>query len=175
MSADAPGPRVVLVGPPGAGKTTVGTLLADRLGVALRDTDADIEAARQMSVQDFFVAEGEAVFRDLEVAAVADALREHSGVLALGGGAVMRAETRDALAGHPVVFLDVDLAGAAARVGMNSGRPLLLGNVRGQLKALMDARRPVYAEVASLRVDTTGLQPAEVADRIIAHLEEQTW
>src|SRR5690606_40291810 len=106
----------------------------------------------------------------LEAAAVADALRTHDGVLALGGGAVMDEGTRALLADHTVAHLDVGLAGAAARVGMNSGRPLLLGNVRGQLKALMDARRPLYHQVATFTIDTNDLTPAEVADRILAEL-----
>jgi len=110
------------------------------------------------------------VFRQLEAAAVADALRTHDGVLALGGGAVMDDGTRALLADHTVVHLDVGLAQAAARVGMNSGRPLLLGNIRGQLKALMDSRRPLYREVATFTVDTNDLAPDEVVDRVLAEL-----
>ena len=163
-------PVVVVVGPPGAGKTTVAGLLAERLGVQVRDTDQDVEAAEGETVQDIFVGRGEPVFRQLEAAAVADALRTHDGVLALGGGAVMDDGTRALLADHTVVHLDVGLAQAAARVGMNSGRPLLLGNIRGQLKALMDSRRPLYREVATFTVDTNDLAPDEVVDRVLAEL-----
>lgn len=163
-------PVVVVVGPPGAGKTTVAGLLAERLGVQVRDTDQDVEAAEGETVQDIFVGRGEPVFRRLEAAAVADALRTHDGVLALGGGAVMDDGTRALLADHTVVHLDVGLAQAAARVGMNSGRPLLLGNIRGQLKALMDSRRPLYREVATFTVDTNDLAPDEVVDRVLAEL-----
>lgn len=163
-------PVVVVVGPPGAGKTTVAELLAARLGVEVRDTDQDVEAAEGESIQDIFVSRGEAAFRALESAAVAEALRTHSGVLALGGGAVVDPGTRALLADHTVVHLDVGLAQAAARVGMNSGRPLLLGNVRGRLKQLMDQRRPLYEEVATVTIDTNDLTPEQVVDRILAEL-----
>src|SRR4051794_5652589 len=159
-------PRVVLVGPMGAGKSTVGAELAERWGVELRDTDSDVEATAGKPVSDIFVDDGEDAFRSLEAAAVMHALAEHSGVVALGGGAVMADETRAALVGHRVVFLDVGLSDAASRVGLGVTRPLLLGNVRGQLKALLDARRPLYLEVAMARVDTDGKTVAEVADEV---------
>ncbi len=163
-------PVVVVVGPPGAGKTTVAQLIAERLNVAVRDTDQDVVAAEGESVQDIFVGRGEPVFRELEAAAVARALVEHDGVLALGGGAVLDARTQALLADQQVLHLDVGLAQAAARVGMNSGRPLLLGNVRGQLKALMDQRRPIYNQVATFTIDTNDLTPAEVAEQAISLL-----
>ncbi len=163
-------PVAVFVGPPGAGKTTVASRVARALGVALRDTDHDIEANAGKSVADIFVEEGEPVFRELEVAAVAQALAEHEGVLALGGGAIVNPETRALLAGHTVIFLDVDLSNAVARVGMNRNRPLLLGNVRTQMKQLMDARRPLYTEVASIIVDTNDRTTDEVAADLVAQL-----
>lgn len=163
-------PVVVLVGPPGAGKTTVAELVASRLGVEMRDTDRDVEEAEGQSIQDIFVSRGEPAFRELEAASVAEALRTHSGVLALGGGAVMDEHTRALLADHTVAHLELGLTQAAARVGMNTGRPLLLGNIRGRLKMLMDARRPLYAEVATFTIDTSDLTPAEVADRVITEL-----
>jgi shikimate kinase len=156
-------PRVVLVGPMGAGKSTVGRILAGRWGVVFRDTDDDVEAADGRSISEIFVDSGEEHFRALEREAVDRALAEHDGVLAVGGGAVMAEGTRAALAGHRVVFLRVGLADAASRVGIGSSRPLLLGNVRGTMKALLDERSPVYEAVSTLAVDTDGRTPEEVA------------
>ncbi len=170
-------PRVVLVGPPGAGKSTVAAMLADQWSVGARDTDADVEASAGKTVADIFVDDGEAAFRALEHEAVARALVEHAGVLSVGGGAVTGEQTRALLAGHTVVFLDVGLAEAAARVGLGTTRPLLLGNVRGRLKALLDARRPLYTEVAVATVETDGRTPEEVAAAVaeaVAALEVQT-
>ena len=157
---------VVLVGPMGAGKSTVAALLATAYGVAARDTDADVEAAEGRSISDIFVDSGEAHFRALERAAVAEALASHDGVLALGGGAVLDESTRALLADHRVVFLRVGLSEAVKRVGLGSARPLLLGNVRGRIKALLDERTPVYEEVADVVVDTDQRSPQDVADEI---------
>ena len=166
-------PLVVLVGPPGAGKTTVGGLLAERLGVALRDTDADVEESAGATIPDLFVDHGEAYFRTLERQAVATALTEHDGVLSLGGGAVLDPDTREALRGHRVVFLDVGLAEAVRRVGLGVSRPLLLGNVRAQLKALLDQRRPMYEAVAWRTVDTDGQTPEQIVDDIASALTRE--
>lgn len=160
------GPLLVLVGPPGSGKTTVGGALARRWGVELRDTDRDIERAQGKPIPEIFFDSGEETFRQLERDAVAAALGCHRGVLALGGGAVTSAATRELLAGQTVVFLDVGLSTAAARVGLGTNRPLLLGNVRGQLKALLDARRPLYTSIATHTVVTDGIDPEAVADDI---------
>lgn len=160
------GPRVVLVGTMGAGKTTVGRLLAERWSVGFRDTDQDVEARAGKSVSDIFVDDGEDAFRALERAAVAAALEAHEGVLALGGGAVLATETQDLLGGHRVVFLRVGLSDAASRVGLGVARPMLLGNVRGRVKQLIDERTPVYERVAVVAVDTDGRTPAEVADAV---------
>jgi shikimate kinase len=142
--------------------------------VGFRDTDLDIEASQGTSVQDIFVDHGEAHFRELEEQAVATALAEHDGVLALGGGAVLSATTRARLAGHRVLFLDVGLAAAVSRVGMNGNRPLLLGNVRSQLKGLMDRRRPLYDEVARFTIVTDALTASAVADEAVRLIQEDT-
>lgn len=159
-------PRLVLVGPPGAGKTSVGEVLAARWAVDLLDTDQAIEREQQTTVSDIFVDQGEAAFRRFEETAVADALTRHAGVVALGGGAVLSAATRDRLTGLQVAFLDVGLAAAAGRIGLGLTRPLLLGNVRAQLKALLDARRPLYVEVATVVVATDELEMSQVADEV---------
>lgn len=164
-------PRVVLVGAPGAGKSTVGALLAERLGVGYHDTDQAVEDAAGMSVSHIFVTQGEAHFRELERDAVAAALVERDGVVALGGGAVMDPGTRALLADVPTAWLQVGLPAALARVGMNQARPLLLGNVRGQLRTLLQQREPLYAEVATITVATDDRTPAEVADEILTALD----
>ncbi len=161
-------PTLVLVGPPGAGKTTVGRLAAERLGVPFRDTDADIEAAVGKPIAEVFIDDGEEHFRALERAAVATALAEHDGVLALGGGAVLAAETRERLAAHTVVFLNVGLSDGAKRVGFARDRPVLAMNPRAALRALLEARLPLYREVATREVLTDGLTPEQVLDQVLA-------
>lgn len=166
-------PVCVIVGPPGAGKSTVAAVLGRRLGAAVRDTDADVEAMAGKTVADIFLDDGEPVFRQLERAAVAAALDGHDGVLALGGGAVMHPDTEAALSGHTVAFLDVQITDAARRIGFNRDRPLLVGNPRARWVTLMQSRRPVYARVAAVTVATDGRTPEEVADELIGALRLQ--
>ncbi|MGL5824114.1 MAG: shikimate kinase [Nocardioides sp.] len=168
-------PRVVLIGPMGAGKSTVARLLGSTWQLPVRDTDTDIERIEERSISDIFVESGEAYFRALEATAVAKALASHHGVLALGGGAVLDANTRALLVDHRVVYLKVGLADAAKRVGLGASRPLLLGNVRAQLKALLDERHPLYESVASLTVETDGRSAAEVVADICVQFETVRW
>ncbi|MFY4719968.1 shikimate kinase [Streptomyces sp. LaBMicrA B280] len=165
------GPRLVLVGPMGVGKSTVGRLLAERLGVGYRDTDDDIVAAEGREISEIFVDEGEEHFRALEKAAVATALAEHRGVLALGGGAVLDADTRALLAPQPVVYLSMDVEEAVRRTGLNVARPLLAVNPRKQWRELMEARRHLYEEVATAVVTTDGRTPEEVTRAALDALE----
>lgn len=157
----------MLVGAPGSGKTTVGRALARSLGVAFRDTDADIEAASGKRVSDIFLEEGEAGFRDRETDALRAALISCDGVLSLGGGVVMRETNRALLADENVVWLEVTLADAADRVGLATSRPVLLGNVRGRLMELLQERTPLYTEVAKHRVSTHQKKPSEIASEIL--------
>lgn len=163
-------PRVVLIGPPGSGKSTVGALLAKRLGCDFVDTDVVIESEQGRAIREIFVFDGEPAFRDLERAAVALALSECDGVVSLGGGAPMDSHTQSELEGHTVVFLDVGIADAARRVGFNVSRPLLGLNPRAQWSRIMQVRRPTYEAVASARVDTAGRSPHAVVDEIVGLL-----
>ncbi|MFD4482208.1 MULTISPECIES: shikimate kinase [unclassified Streptomyces] len=165
------GPQIVLVGPMGVGKSTVGALLAERLGSVYRDTDADIVAAQGREISDIFLDDGESHFRDLERDAVRTALAEHGGILALGGGAILDESTRALLAPHPVVYLSMDVEEAVKRTGLNVARPLLAVNPRKQWRALMDARRHLYAEVARAVVATDDRTPEEVAQAVLDALE----
>jgi shikimate kinase len=163
-------PVLVVIGPPGAGKSTVGGVVAQRWGAEFRDTDADVEKAAGMSVPDIFVERGEAAFRALERTAVANALADHDGVLALGGGAVLDPATRRLLGEHCVVFLDVGLAEAVRRVGLARDRPLLIANPRAQLLRLLEERRPLYEEVADVTVSTDGRSPDDIADEVLTRV-----
>ncbi|GAA5009376.1 MULTISPECIES: shikimate kinase [Streptomyces] len=164
-------PRVVLVGPMGVGKSTVGALVAERLGCVYRDTDDDIVAAQGRTIADIFVDEGEPAFRAIEKQAVHKALAEHEGVLALGGGAILDEDTRTLLAAHLVVYLSMDVEEAVKRTGLNTARPLLAVNPRRQWRELMDARRHLYTEVAGAVVATDGRTPEEVAQAVLDALE----
>jgi shikimate kinase len=171
MGQAQPRPIVVLIGPMGSGKTSVGGALARITGKPLRDTDDDIEAAEGRAISDMFTTDGEPYFRARERAAVQAALREHTGVLALGGGAILAPDTRAALAGHAVVFLSVTMPVGVRRTGLADNRPLLVGlNPRATYKALLEARLPLYRERAVLEVDTDRRSIDEVAALIVEKL-----
>ena len=161
-------PRAVLIGPPGAGKSAVGPLLAELLGTSFRDTDADIAAATGQLVSDIFIEQGEPAFRQLEREAAARALREHGGVLALGSGAVLDPDLQHRLEGLPVVYLSADFATIARRLGLDRPRVVIPGNPRGRLRAMLEERRPLYEGLATVTVKTDDLDPDELAAQIAA-------
>ncbi len=171
-------PTVVLVGPPGAGKTTIGTELARRAGTRLVDTDAAIVAEQGREISDIFIDDGEAAFRGFERDAVLAALASHDGVLSLGGGAVMTPDIEQALVRDrhtgTVVFLDVGIADAAKRVGFDASRPMLVINPRASWNRLMRDRRPTYERVASIHINTAGRSVADIADEIERELGAQS-
>ncbi|MFI7116329.1 shikimate kinase [Amycolatopsis sp. NPDC049868] len=166
-------PRAVIIGPPGSGKSTVGPALAARLGLVFRDSDDDIVASAGKPITDIFAEEGEPAFRALEEEMVAKALAEHEGVLSLGGGAPITPGTRERLAGHTVIFLNVGMAAGVQRAGLSTARPLLAGvNPRATYKALLDARLPVYREVATFEIETDRLTADEVVEAAVIGLTE---
>lgn len=164
---------IVVVGPPGSGKSTVGALLARRLGVDFADADTEVELAAGRAISDIFAEDGEDAFRELEERVIADGLARHAGVYSLGGGAVLSAATRERLSRHTVVFLNVGMAEGVRRTGLSSARPLLAGvNPRATFKALLDERLPVYRSVATVEIETDGRDAGEVvavaAERLAA-------
>jgi shikimate kinase len=167
-------PAAILIGPPGAGKTTVGALVAALLGLDFVDADEVIEQAVGKPVGDIFVQDGEQAFRALESAATARLIASHPGVLALGGGAVLDSGTRDLLAGQRVVYLETGFTSAVRRTGLDAPRPLLLGNPRARMKTLLEERLPVYASLAWITVPTDDREPEDIAGEIAARLAPGT-
>lgn len=163
-------PVAVIVGPPGSGKTVTGRALADLLGVPFHDTDEAIVRSVGRSIADLFVEDGEAAFRELERVEVTRALAEERGVVALGGGAPVQPGAAELLEGHTVVFLDVGIADASKRIGFDQSRPLLAVNPRASWVAMMNVRRALYEAVATLRANTAGRTPEDVAAEVASAL-----
>ncbi len=168
------GPALVLCGPVGAGTTLTGRALADALELAFHDTDEAIERATGRSVADIFVEDGENAFRALERAQTQRALAEQTGVVSLGAGAVLDPMVAQVLQGMVVVFLDVRIADAAKRIGLDQPRPQLGLNPRAAWTAMMNERRPAYERVSTMRVDTSGKSPEQVAHEIVALLPAES-
>ncbi len=165
-------PAAILIGPPGAGKSSVGKSLAQKLDLDFHDTDHLIEESVGVSVSEIFLDKGEAFFREKEKEIVTSEIQNFSGVLSLGGGSVMDPLTAEVLtnSGHPVIFLDVSLSSAAPRIGFNRDRPLLVGNPRAKWQELMNIRRPIYEKLATITVSTDSSTPSQVAQEIVTLL-----
>lgn len=165
-------PRAVLIGLPGAGKSTIGRRLAKALDVTMLDTDAVIEETTGRTIADIFANDGEQEFRRIEEEVVRVALDTHDGVLSLGGGAITTAGVRDALAGHTVIYLEISAAEGLRRTSGNTNRPLLAGGDRAdKYRALMSQRAPIYRRVSTMRVNTNRRNPGAVVRTIVSRLE----
>ena len=166
-------PRVILIGPMGSGKTTIGQLVASNLGIPFRDTDHVVEERAGKSVSDIFLEDGEDEFRILEKKVLRDELLSDDTVLALGGGAPISVDAQSALRAiaSPVIYLDISLATVAPRIGFNRDRPLLLHNPRGQWQTLMEARRPIYESIADSVIDVNEKSESEIVTLVLEVLK----
>lgn len=160
--------KIVLIGPPGAGKSSIGKALAKELKLNFIDSDSEIEKISHKKISEIFIEDGEPAFRLLEVDVVRKVLSDFEGVISLGGGAPINKEIQDLIvdANYPVVFIDVSIAQAATRIGFNKDRPLLLVNPRQQWISLMNERRPIYEKLASQTISSDNQKPHEVAKQI---------
>jgi len=167
-------PRVILIGPMGSGKTTIGSLVAGKLGLSFRDTDHLIEKQEEKTVSQIFLDEGEDAFRAIEKRVLREELLTDGTVLSLGGGAPISLDAQSALraiASH-IIFLDISLSTVAPRIGFNRDRPLLLNNPRGQWQTLMEARRPIYEAIADTIINVDDKREEEIVTIILSSLGE---
>lgn len=167
-------PRVILIGPMGSGKTTIGSLLAQRLGLNFRDTDHLIEEQEGKTVSQIFLDQGEDAFRAIEKRVLREELLTDGTVLSLGGGAPISIDAQSALraiASH-IIFLDISLSTVAPRIGFNRDRPLLLNNPRGQWQTLMEARRPIYEAIADATINVDDKSEEEIVTIVLSSLGE---
>jgi shikimate kinase len=167
-------PRVILIGPMGSGKTTIGSLLAEKLGLAFRDTDHLIEEREEKAVSQIFLDQGEDAFRAIEKRVLRDELLTDGTVLSLGGGAPISIDAQSALRAISsyIIFLDISLSTVVPRIGFNRDRPLLLNNPRGQWQTLMEARRPIYEALADVTINVDDKSEEEIVTIALSSLEE---
>lgn len=165
--------RLVLIGAPGAGKSTVGKALSEKLNREFLDTDALIQDSTGKTITDIFVVDGEEVFRAIELEVLADVLKSENTVISLGGGAPISEQAQTLITDSQtlVIFLDVSLATAAPRVGFNRDRPLLLGNPRAQWQALSDMRRPVYERLADVVIKVDEMDVDAIVTAIVKEVK----
>jgi shikimate kinase len=167
-------PKVILIGPMGSGKTTIGSLLAEKLGLNFRDTDHLIEEQEEKTVSQIFLDQGEDAFRAIEKRVLREELLTDGTVLSLGGGAPISIDAQSALraiSSH-IIFLDISLSTVAPRIGFNRDRPLLLNNPRGQWQTLMEARRPIYEAVADTIINVDDKSEEEIVTIALTSLGE---
>lgn len=167
-------PRVILIGPMGSGKTTIGSLLAEKLGLSFRDTDHLIEEREEKPVSQIFLDQGEDAFRAIEKRVLRDELLTDGTVLSLGGGAPISIDAQSALRAISsyIIFLDISLSIVVPRIGFNRDRPLLLNNPRGQWQTLMEARRPIYEALADVTINVDDKSEEEIVTIALSSLEE---
>ena len=161
-------PNLIIIGPPGAGKSSVGRQLGKVMQIPFSDTDKIIEERTGKKIAEIFLEDGEPIFRKIEREVVLEEIAKEEGILALGGGSILDAEVDKELSRlkSRVIYLEVSISNAAPRVGFNKDRPLLAVNPRQQWMALMEKRRPIYERLAGHKISTDNKKPNEVVKEI---------